>query len=81
MVGVDGFERAVLGLEAHAPALEKLYKRLDGRGAFSPDAASAGRPSFSSRRERAFWSRARVSPACTGSRMVRPVFAMPRVIA
>ena len=41
----------------------------------------AGRPSFSSSRERAFCSRARVSPACTGRRMVRPVLAMPRVMA
>ena len=41
----------------------------------------AGRPYFSSRRERAFCKRASVSPACTGSRIVRPVLAMPRVIA
>ena len=44
-------------------------------------ASVAGRPSLSSRRERAFWRRARVSPAWTGRRMVRPVLAMPRVIA
>ncbi len=41
----------------------------------------AGRPYLSSSRERAFWSRASVSPAWTGSRIVRPVLAMPRVIA
>ena len=41
----------------------------------------AGRPSLSSRRDRAFCSRANVSPAWTGSRIVRPVLAMPRVMA
>jgi MFS family permease len=41
----------------------------------------AGRPNFNSSRARAFCSRARVSPAWTGRRMVRPVLAMPRVIA
>ena len=41
----------------------------------------AGRPYFSSRRDRAFCSRASVSPAWTGRRIVRPVLAMPRVIA
>ena len=41
----------------------------------------AGRPSFSSSRARAFWRRASVSPAWTGRRIVRPVLAMPRVIA
>jgi len=30
---------------------------------------------------RAFCTRANVSPACTGRRIVRPVLAMPRVIA
>ncbi len=43
--------------------------------------ANTGRPIFSSRRARAFWRRASVSPAWTGSRMVRPVLAMPRVMA
>src|SRR5207302_606631 len=41
----------------------------------------AGRPSLSSRRARAFWSRASVSPAWTGRRIVRPVLALPRVMA
>ena len=40
-----------------------------------------GRPYLSSKRERAFWRRANVSPACTGRRMVRPVLAMPLVMA
>ena len=43
--------------------------------------SGCSRPSFNSSRERAFCKRANVSPACTGRRMVRPVLAMPRVIA
>ena len=41
----------------------------------------AGRPSLSSSAARAFCRRASVSPAWTGRRIVRPVLAMPRVIA
>ena len=32
--------------DAHGPALAALYKKLDSKGAFSPDAASAGRRSL-----------------------------------
>ena len=39
------------------------------------------RPYAVSSRTRAFCTRARLSPACTGSRMVRLVLAMPRVRA
>ena len=40
-----------------------------------------GPPVLQLEAERAFWRRARVSPAWTGRRMVRPVLAMPRVMA
>ena len=39
------------------------------------------RPSFDSRNPWAFCTALSMSPACTGRRIVRPVLAMPRVMA
>ena len=72
-----------LGQRSGSAAKRRASVTLSSGISTSADSSAsvAGRPSLSSSRARAFCSRASVSPAWTGRRMVRPVLAMPRVMA